>query len=89
MRTTLTLDNDLAAILQKKARQEGNSFKKVVNQVLRAGVAMEGDALPKRKRIRVVGKAMGLKAGFDPDRFNQLIDELEVEEFVKKSRRAS
>lgn len=39
MRTTLTLDDDVAARLQAEARRTGRAFKVVVNDYLRAGLA--------------------------------------------------
>jgi hypothetical protein len=84
MRTTLTLDDDLAGIIQQKARQQGDPFKTVVNELLRAGLAATGDLGSERPRVRVVAKPLGLKPGYDPDKMNQLADELEVEEFLKK-----
>ena len=84
MRTTLTIDDDLAGILQKKARQQGHSFKAVVNDLLRAGIAASGETTPKRKHIKVTAKPLGLKPGYDPDKFNQLVDELAADDFVKK-----
>jgi len=84
VRTTLTIDDDLAGILQKKANQQGYSFKEVVNHLLRAGLAASGETAPDRKRVTVVAKALGLKPGYDPDKLNQLVDELEVDEFLKK-----
>lgn len=39
MRTTLTLDNDIAARLQAEARRTGKPFKEVVNEHLRLGLA--------------------------------------------------
>ena len=39
MRTTLTLDDDVAALLKKAASREKASFKDVVNQALRRGLA--------------------------------------------------
>lgn len=86
MRTTLTIDDDLAGILKKKAGQQGRSFKEVVNGLLRAGIAATGDPSSRRKPIRVVGRPLGLKPGYDPDKLNQLVDELEVEGFLKKKR---
>ena len=84
MRTTLTIDDDLAGILKKKASQQGHSFKAIVNGLLRAGIAASGDTSPQRKPVKVVAKPLGLKPGYDPDKLNQLVDELEVEEFLKK-----
>lgn len=84
MRTTLTIDDDLAGILQKKARERGHSFKEVVNDLLRAGIASGGEQAIKREPIRVASKPLGLKPGYDPDKLNPLVDELEVEEFARK-----
>ena len=39
MRTTLTLDDDVAARLQAEARRTGKPFKTVVNEHLRLGLA--------------------------------------------------
>ncbi len=38
MRTTLTLDDDVAALLKKEARKTGEPFKQVVNRFLRVGL---------------------------------------------------
>jgi hypothetical protein len=84
MRTTLTIDDDLAGILQKKASQQGHSFKAVVNDLLRAGIAASGESLHPRKPVKIIAKPLGLKPGYDADKFNQLVDELEVEAFVHK-----
>jgi hypothetical protein len=34
--------------------------------------------------VRVIAKPLGLKSGYDPDKMNQLADELEVEEYRRK-----
>jgi len=39
MRTTLTLDDDLAMALHERVRLTGRSFKDVVNEVVRQGLA--------------------------------------------------
>lgn len=39
MRTTLTLDDDLAMALNRAARESGRSFKEVVNDTLRRGLS--------------------------------------------------
>ncbi len=38
MRTTLTLDEDVAALLNKEVRKTGEPFKQVVNRYLRLGL---------------------------------------------------
>jgi hypothetical protein len=85
MRTTLTIDDDLAGILQKKAGQQGHSFKEVVNDTLRAGLTTGGNDVLKRKPVKVIAKSLGLKPGYDPDKFNQLVDELAVEDYLRKA----
>jgi hypothetical protein len=40
MRTTLSLDDDLAETLNRKARHSGRSFKEVVNVAIRRGLAL-------------------------------------------------
>jgi len=39
MRTTLTLDDDVAAALERRREKEKKSFKQVVNETLRRGLA--------------------------------------------------
>ena len=81
----MTIDDDLAGILQKKASQQGHSFKAVVNDLLRAGIAASGNVALKRKPLKVMAKPLGLKPGYDPDKFNQLVDELAVEDYLRKA----
>jgi hypothetical protein len=47
MRTTLTIDDDLAGLLKRRARELGVSFKDMVNRTIRAG--LDQDARPKRR----------------------------------------
>jgi hypothetical protein len=47
MRTTLTLDRDVAARLEREMRRRGASFKALVNDLLRAG--LDASQAPKRK----------------------------------------
>jgi Arc/MetJ family transcription regulator len=39
VRTTLTIDDDVAALLQRVARRRGTSFKATVNDALRCGLS--------------------------------------------------
>jgi hypothetical protein len=88
MRTTLTIDDDLAAILQSKAAQRGVAFKQVVNSLLRAGLGATEGSLPKRKPVKVTGRALGMRPGYDSDKMNQLVDELEAEEHLRSRNRS-
>ena len=44
MRTTLTLDDDVAAKLKAEARRDGRALKEVVNDVLRRGLSARAAA---------------------------------------------
>ena len=83
MRTTLTLDDDVAAALREQARLRDRPFKQVVNDALRRGMSLaveEG-----RPAYRVRPNQSGFKPGVDPLRLNQLNDELEAGAFARRS----
>jgi hypothetical protein len=81
MRTTLTIDDDLAALLKRRARELGLPFKEVVNRTLRGGLGEQ--AKPRRHLApRTIPHAFGFRPGIDLDKLNQLVDELEAEGFA-------
>ena len=84
MRTTLTLEPDVARKLKKTMATKGITLKDAVNQALRAG--LEAEEAPARPRFQVEPHAFGFKPGIDLDKLNQLADELEAEEFARKQR---
>jgi len=79
MRTTLTLDEDLAKRLKELARQGGRSFKEVTNEVIRRGLSAGEAQVESVQRFCVESKACGFKAGVDPHKLNQIYDDLEIE----------
>jgi hypothetical protein len=77
MRTTLTLDDDVAARIQAEARKSGRPFKVVVNEYLRAGLAQR-KAAKGVAPFRVEPLSMGaLKAGHSYDNIEALLEEIE------------
>ena len=80
MRTTLTLDDDVAARLREEASRQGVPFKQVVNRAIRLGLRAAGGD-PVRRPFQVQPHSFGLKAGIDPTKLGQLADELETESF--------
>ena len=83
MRTTLTLDPDVEQLLQREIRRTDRSMKAVVNDALRLGLGARSK--PSRlPRYRVKPHDFGTRPGVDMDRFNQLVDELEAEEFARR-----
>ena len=81
MRTTVTLDPDLAARLKELARQRGVSFKEALNSVLRRGLSEEAET---SRPYRVEARHAGLKPGIDLTKALQLADQLEDQEILRK-----
>jgi hypothetical protein len=85
MRTTLTIDDDLAGLLKGRARELGLPFKEVVNRTLRAGL---GEQAKSRRHTapKTIPHAFGFRPGIDLDKLNQLADELEAETYAAGQR---
>jgi len=81
MRTTVTLDEDVAAALQALARQRGLSFKDVLNTALRSGL---GGTRSESTAYRLPSRALGLRPGVDLDKAMQLDGSLDDDEIVRK-----
>lgn len=77
MRTTLTLDPDVARRLKARMTEKKLSLKRAVNDALRAGLASL--AREPKMRFSVEPHSCQFKPGIDPDKLNQLVDELEAE----------
>jgi hypothetical protein len=84
MRTTLTLDRDVAKRLEMELARTGEGMKAVVNRALRVGLGMT-DKPVKPAPFSVESHDFGFKPGMDLDRLNQLVDELEAEEVARKT----
>lgn len=85
MRTTLTLENDLAERLKQLARSSGKSFKEVVNASIRKGLSLGDAPADDLEPFRVVPKACGFRTGVDPTKLNQLYDDLEIEDLRQET----
>ncbi|MEY3480648.1 MAG: hypothetical protein RIQ71_1423 [Verrucomicrobiota bacterium] len=83
MRTTLTLDPDIAQRLRQELASGKKSFKEVVNERLRLGFGLK--KAKQREPFLVKAHSSDYQPGIDQTKFNQLVDELEVEEFIRKS----
>ena len=89
MRTTLTIDDDLAGLLKQRARELGVPFKDAVNRTIRAGLGGRRQGPPRRGAQGTVPHSFGFRPGVDLDKLGQLADELEAEAFavsVERSR---
>jgi hypothetical protein len=77
MRTTLTLDDDVAAKLTSLARRTGRAFRDVVNETLRRGLARP-PAPSSRQPFIVKARDMGARRpGLSLDSVQDLIDQVE------------
>jgi hypothetical protein len=81
VRTTVTLEDDLAARLQERARERDLSFKAVLNDAIRSGLADSG-APPEPYQMKV--SPMRAKPDVDLTKALQLAGQLEDEEIVRK-----
>lgn len=88
MRTTLTLDPDVAARVRQEVRRTGKAFKAIVNQALRRGLGIEPKPV-RAPRFRVNAHPLGVRPGVDLNRMNQLVDQLETSERGARLRRDS
>ncbi len=83
MRTTLTLDDDVADFLKDQSRLYNKPFKQVVNDVLRRGMTA-GSESPEPPPFKVVPNHSRFVPGVDPHKLNQVNDQLEVVDFTKE-----
>jgi hypothetical protein len=76
MRTTLTLDPDVARLVEEEVHRGRKTLKSVINEALRRGLS-GGTATRKLPRYRVLPHDAVLRPGFDRAALNSLADELE------------
>jgi hypothetical protein len=74
VRTTLTLDDDVAAALKGEMRNSGASFKAAVNECLRAGLRARRTP-PPRTEFKI--REIGLRVGGDYGNIGELIERLD------------
>jgi hypothetical protein len=85
MRTTVTLDPDVAQELRRKLKSTGQSQKEIVNAALRKG--LPGVAAAKKNRFKVVPHSMGLRPEYEGISMNKLYDQLLEEDFLRQQER--
>jgi plasmid stability protein len=77
VRTTLTLDDDVAARLTAEARRSGRSFKETVNDALRAGMEAKRRKPPTR-RFEVHARDLGaVRLAFGLDSIAKVLEEVD------------
>ncbi|MBI3975840.1 MAG: DUF2191 domain-containing protein [Armatimonadetes bacterium] len=76
MRTTLTLDEDVADKLKAEVRRSGRSFKETVNALLRLALNVRRQIAPKDP-FTIRARPLGLRPGLNYDKVNELVEQLE------------
>lgn len=84
MRTTLTLDPDVARLLEEEVHRQRKPFKHIVNEAIRKGLAPKGRRTARPYRVQPHKTAF--RPGIDAHALNRLADELEEEAALPRMR---
>ena len=82
MRTTLTIDPDVAERLKQETASGQRSLKQVVNESLRIGLGLKRN--PSKRPYKVKAHKSPYRPGIDRAKLNQIADELEIEAVISK-----
>ena len=85
MRTTLTLDPDVVRLLREEEHRRRTSFKEVVNDAIRRGLAPGARAEAPSPYV-VEAHRTTLRPGIDPASLNELAHDLEDEAVIERMR---
>ena len=84
MRTTVTLDDDVLAVVHRLMKERGVSFKKALNDAIRDGA----DGRPAPAQFTTATADLGVPT-VNLDRALSLAAELEDEELIRRQRRGA
>lgn len=85
MRTTLTLDPDVAQALRKAVEAGDQSFKDVVNAALRRGLQAPETPTPKKRFVQRTWDGGGTLLSWD--QIKQLLEDEDMEQYFEAARR--
>jgi hypothetical protein len=85
MRTTVTLEPDVAARLKEYAHRRRTSFKAALNAAVRRGLSAQ-EPPASRRRFVVKPHSSPFRPGIDSGKLNQLVDQLEAENYRRARR---
>jgi hypothetical protein len=80
MRTTLTIDDDVAARLEQTMKKRRTSLKAVVNEALRVGLDVLDKGRPSPKRFRTKGFDLGPSLVGSLDNVEEVLSRVEGED---------
>jgi hypothetical protein len=81
MRTTVTLEPDVEALIRTAMKVRGVSFKEVLNSAVRAGLTQ---AKPRRRKFVQRSFSLGAEQNFRWDKVLETAAAIEEEELVRK-----
>ncbi len=84
MRTTLTLEPDVVALLKARMERERISLKRAVNDALRRGLSKKSIRREKAAKVHVPSWRLGLRPGVDPTKLGQLLDQMAIDAFAER-----
>ena len=84
MRTTVTLDDDTLAVIHRRMRDDGVSFKAALNEAIRDGAQGRPEPAPFSTRTADLGVP-----SVNLDRALQIAAELEDDELIRRQRRGA
>jgi hypothetical protein len=79
MRTTLSIDDDVLDQARVLAERRHQSFRSVVNEAMRTGLALAETPAP-HQRYRTKARPMGLRPGHNLDNVQELLAQIEGED---------
>ena len=81
MKTTITLDTDVEQRLKEAMHRQGKSFQETLNDTLRRGLELS------QQPFEVKSRPLRLRSGLDPAHLSEMDNDLEIEEFLRKTAR--
>ncbi len=73
IRTTVTLDDDVASRVKRESQSRGASFRDTLNDLLRAAL-LNIETKPRRRTLRIKPARMGYKPGLNYDNIESLLE---------------
>ena len=82
MRTTLTLESEVAEKIRAEAALGKRTFKDIVNQALKRGLGIDQEE--PEKPFEVITFSSGFQPGIDSEKLQQFLDEEEAHSYIEK-----
>ena len=81
LKTTITLDDDVAEFLKEQSRFHNKHLDQVVNETLRRGMSIGS-----QDYYKVVPTMSGFARGFDPKNIKWFLEEEDIEHYLRVSK---